>query len=51
LKEYLTERLKFEYTQELFEMVPKSLRGIIKKIFMLSFEEEPPYGKLIDKLT
>ena len=50
LKEFLNERLLFQYTQAIFEMVPKSLRSTIKKVFMLNFEEEPPYDMIIEKL-
>ena len=50
LKDWLEERLNFQYTQELFEMVPKSLRSTIKKVLMLDFEDEPPYDVIIDKL-
>ena len=32
-------------------MVPKSLRTIIKNVLTLSFEEEPPYDKIIEKLN
>lgn len=49
-KDFLKERQKIEYTKALFDMVPKSLRGLIKKILTLSFEEEPPYEKIIEKL-
>jgi hypothetical protein len=50
LKDWLKERLNFQYTQEFFEMVPKSLRSTIKKVLMLDFEDEPPYDLIIDKL-
>ena len=49
-KDWLEERLNFRYTHELFQMVPKSLRSTIKKIFILNFEEEPPYDMIIDRL-
>jgi hypothetical protein len=31
-------------------MVPKSLRGMIKKVLMLGFDEAPEYDMIIDKI-
>jgi len=31
-------------------MVPKSLRNPVKKIFLLGFEDDPPYKMLIEKI-
>lgn len=42
-KDFLKERQKIEYTKELFDIVPKSLRSIIKTVLTLNFEEDPPY--------
>ena len=50
LKQMLIERQKFVYTEELFDIVPKPLKGIVKKILMLSFDEEPPYDLIIEKI-
>jgi hypothetical protein len=46
----LKERQKIEYTKELFEIIPKSLRTLLREILTLGFEDEPPYQKIIDKL-
>ena len=50
-KDFLKERQKIEYTKALFDIVPKSLRTIIKNVLTLTFDEEPPYDKIIDKLN
>jgi hypothetical protein len=31
-------------------MVPKSLKGMLKKVLMLSFDEAPQYDLIIDKI-
>ena len=49
-KDFLKERQKLEYTKALFDMVPKSLRSMIKKVLTLTFEEEPPYEMIIEKI-
>ena len=50
-KDFLKERQKIEYTKQLFDIVPKSLRSIIKTVLTLTFEEDPPYDKIYDKLN
>jgi hypothetical protein len=46
----LRERQKLEYTKELFKIVPKPLKNMVKSILTLEFEEEPPYSYIIEKL-
>ena len=50
LSDFLQERLDLKYTKMIFDIVPKSLRNTIKKIFMLGFEDDPPYDLFIGKL-
>jgi DNA topoisomerase VI subunit B len=50
LKDYLRERQKLEYTKELFNIVPKPLKNMVKSILTLEFEEEPPYDYIIEKI-
>ena len=50
-KEMLKERMAIKYTKEVFQIVPKNLRNIFKKIFTMQFEEEPPYDVLIDSIS
>ena len=38
-RDYLKERLDIMYTRKVFQMMPKSLRSVCKKIFVLKFEE------------
>ena len=42
-REMLRERLEIKYTKQIFQMIPKDLRQIFKKVFTLAFDEEPPY--------
>jgi|TARA_B110000285_G_C15057298_1_gene580313 hypothetical protein len=48
--DYLAERLELSYTKELFKMVPKSFRGVLKEILVLTFEEKPNYDHYIEKI-
>lgn len=48
--DFLKERLEMRYTKEVFRIVPKSLRHILKKILTLQFDEEPPYDQLTEQL-
>ena len=50
LKDYLKERQKLEYTKDLFSIVPKPLKNMVKSILTLDFEEEPPYNYIIEKI-
>lgn len=36
--DYLGERLELSYTRELFKMVPKSFRSVLKEILVLTFD-------------
>jgi len=47
-KDFLKERLNSKYTKDLLTMIPKSLRGVCKRVFTLKFDEEPPYDILIN---
>lgn len=42
-KDFLRERLELKYTKDVFRLIPRDLRDMFKKVFTLSFEEEPPY--------
>ena len=46
-RDYLKERLDIKYTKKVFQMMPKSLRSICKKIFVQKFDEKPLYDELI----
>ena len=50
-KDFLWERLDLKYTKEVFKLIPRSLREMLKKILTLHFEEEPDYDNIISKLT
>ena len=47
-REMLRERLQIKYTKEIFKIIPKSLRNIFKRVYTLSFNEEPHYNYIID---
>jgi hypothetical protein len=49
-KDFLLERLDLKYTKEVFKLIPRSLRDMLKKILTLQFEEEPQYDVIIEKL-
>ena len=48
--DYLSERLELHYTKELFKMVPKSFRAVLKEILVLTFDQEPKYDYYISKI-
>ena len=49
-KDFLHERLEIKYTKDVFKLIPKDLREISKRIFTLTFEEEPPYDQIINAI-
>ena len=48
--DYLGERLELSYTRELFKMVPKSFRAVLKEILVITFDQEPRYDYYIEKI-
>ena len=50
-KDFLRERLDLKYTKEVFKLIPRSLRDMLKKILTLQFEEEPQYDNIIEQIT
>jgi hypothetical protein len=50
-KDFLRERLDLQYTKEVFKLIPRSLREMLKNILTLQFEEEPPYDTIIENIT
>ena len=46
-RDYLAERLKKTYTRQLFKMIPNEMRDCLKKVFMMRFDEEPPYDEIL----
>jgi hypothetical protein len=49
-KDFLRERLGIKYTKEVFQIIPKDLREMFKKVFTLQFDEEPPYEYIINSI-
>jgi hypothetical protein len=49
-KDFLRERLGIKYTKEVFQIIPKDLRDMFKKVFTLQFDEEPPYEYIINSI-
>ena len=49
-KNFLMERLQIKYSQEVYKMISPDLKPIFKKVFMLRFEEEPPYDQILEAL-
>jgi hypothetical protein len=47
-KDFLKERLDIKYTKELFKLIPKDLREMIKNNFTLQFDDKPPYDYIIN---
>lgn len=50
-KDFLRERLELRYTKEVFRLIPRDLRDMFKKVFTLTFEEEPPYDYIIKTIN
>ena len=48
--DYLNERLELTYTKELFKLIPKTFRGVLKEILVLTFDQKPNYDHYIDKI-
>lgn len=48
--DYLGERLEIQYVRQLFKMVPKSFRSVLKEILVLTFDQKPKYDYYIDKI-
>ena len=46
-KDFLRERLEVKYTKEVFKIIPKDLREMFRRVFTLTFEEEPPYDYIM----
>jgi hypothetical protein len=49
-KDFLRERLELKYTKEVFRLIPRDLRDMFKRVFTLTFEEEPPYEYIINSI-
>lgn len=49
-KDFLRERLELKYTKEVFRLIPRDLRDMFKRVFTLTFEEEPPYDYIINSI-
>ena len=43
--------MDIKYTKEVFKIVPKDLREMLKRIFTLQFQDEPPYDYIIKSIT
>ena len=43
LKDFLFERLKRKYTEQLIKMLPKDMHDCLRQVLQLGFETEPPY--------
>ena len=46
-RDFLAERLKKKYTRQLFKMIPSEMCDCLKKVFMMGFDEEPPYDEIL----
>lgn len=49
-KDFLKERLDIQYTKEVFSIIPKNLREMFKRVFTMTFEEDPPYDLIVNSL-
>ena len=46
-QDFLRERLKKQFSRQLFKMIPIDLHECLKKILCLKFNEEPPYDYIL----
>ena len=45
------ERMKKQYSLQLFKMVPKDMHDCLKQVLCLKFEMEPPYDYILHCLN
>ena len=50
LKDFLVERLKIKYSQELYKLISPNLKKMFRESFTLKFDQEPNFGSIIHEL-